>query len=64
MLRPLQTSSSHEDLFIERYQWLLSENSPVSYLDRVQTPLLILQGTSDDATALTHSDQVFVFLRS
>jgi len=24
MLRPLQTSSSHEDLFIERYSWLLS----------------------------------------
>ena len=40
------------------------ENSPVFYLDRVQTPLLILQGTSDDATNPTHSDQVFVFLRS
>jgi dipeptidyl aminopeptidase/acylaminoacyl peptidase len=40
------------------------ENSPVFYLDKVQTPLLIFQGTSDDATNPTHSDQVFVFLRS
>lgn len=40
------------------------ENSPVFYLNRVQTPLLILQGTSDDATHPTHSDQVFVMLRS
>jgi dipeptidyl aminopeptidase/acylaminoacyl peptidase len=40
------------------------ENSPVFFLDRVQTPLLILQGTSDEATDPTHSDQVFVFLRS
>lgn len=40
------------------------ENSPVFYLDKVETPLLILQGTNDDATAPFHSDQVFVFLRS
>jgi dipeptidyl aminopeptidase/acylaminoacyl peptidase len=40
------------------------ENSPVFYLDRVQTPLLILQGTADDTTNPAHSDQVFVFLRS
>lgn len=40
------------------------ENSPVFYLDKVETPLLILQGTEDDATAPFHSDQVFVFLRT
>jgi dipeptidyl aminopeptidase/acylaminoacyl peptidase len=39
------------------------ENSPVFYLDRIQTPLLILQGTKDDATQSHLSDQVFVFLR-
>ena len=39
------------------------ENSPVFYLDRVQTPLLIVQGTLDNAVAPFLSDEVFVALR-
>jgi dipeptidyl aminopeptidase/acylaminoacyl peptidase len=39
------------------------ENSPVFFLDKVQTPLLILQGTKDYASQTHLSDQVFVFLR-
>lgn len=39
------------------------ENSPVFYLDRVQTPLLIMHGTSDRNVAPFLSDQIFVFLR-
>jgi dipeptidyl aminopeptidase/acylaminoacyl peptidase len=39
------------------------ENSPLFYLDRVQTPLLIIHGTSDPTTPLSETGQVFVGLR-
>lgn len=39
------------------------ENSPIFYLDRVQTPLLIVHGTEDSATAPFLADEVFVGLR-
>ncbi len=45
--------------FRERY----IENSPIFYLDRVQTPLLIVHGTEDTAVAPFLSDEVFVGLR-
>jgi dipeptidyl aminopeptidase/acylaminoacyl peptidase len=39
------------------------ENSPVFYLDRVTTPLLIIHGTSDPFVPSVSSDAVFVGLR-
>jgi dipeptidyl aminopeptidase/acylaminoacyl peptidase len=39
------------------------ENSPIFYLDRVETPLLIVQGANDDAVAPFSADEVFVGLR-
>ncbi len=39
------------------------ENSPIYYLDRVQTPLLIIHGGSDQAVAPWLADEVFVGLR-
>jgi dipeptidyl aminopeptidase/acylaminoacyl peptidase len=39
------------------------ENSPIFYLDRVNTPLLIVQGTSDRVTTPNHSEEIFVGLR-
>jgi dipeptidyl aminopeptidase/acylaminoacyl peptidase len=39
------------------------ENSPMWYLDRVQTPLLILHGDADDAVPVWHADQVFVGMK-
>jgi len=39
------------------------ENSPIFYLDRVATPLLIVQGTEDTAVAPFLADEVFVGLR-
>ncbi len=39
------------------------ENSPVLYLDRVQTPLLIVHGTNDDAVSVHLAEEVFVDLR-
>ncbi len=39
------------------------ENSPVFYLDRVQTPLLIVHGSRDRAVGAFLGDQVFVGLR-
>ena len=39
------------------------ENSPVLYLDRVQTPLLIVHGSEDDAVAVHLAEEVFVDLR-
>ena len=39
------------------------ENSPIYYLDRVQTPLLIIQGTADLQVQSFISDEVFVSLR-
>jgi dipeptidyl aminopeptidase/acylaminoacyl peptidase len=45
--------------FRERY----IENSPVFYLDRVDTPLLIVHGAEDNAVASFLADEVFVGLR-
>jgi dipeptidyl aminopeptidase/acylaminoacyl peptidase len=39
------------------------ENSPIFYFDRIQTPLLIVQGTDDTAVAPFIGDQTFVALR-
>ena len=39
------------------------ENSPIFFLDRVETPLLIVHGTNDDAVAAFLADEVFVGLR-
>ncbi len=39
------------------------ENSPFFYLNRVETPLLILHGTSDPTVPVFLADQVFVSLR-
>src|SRR5215470_10703316 len=39
------------------------ENSPVFFLDRVQTPLLITHGTKDVGVPIFLADQVFVDLR-
>jgi len=45
--------------FRERY----IENSPVFYLDRVETPLLIVHGAEDTAVHAFLADEVFVGLR-
>ena len=39
------------------------ENSPVFYLDRVQTPLLLFHGALDSATPAFMSEEMFVGLR-
>ena len=39
------------------------ENSPIFYLDRVQTPLFIVHGTEDSTVAPFLADEVFVGLR-
>jgi len=39
------------------------ENSPIFFFDRVQTPLLIIQGTADRQVMAARSDEVFVSLR-
>jgi dipeptidyl aminopeptidase/acylaminoacyl peptidase len=39
------------------------ENSPIFYLDRVETPLLIVQGSEDDASPAFLADEIFVGLR-
>lgn len=39
------------------------ENSPIFYLDKVQTPLFIVHGTEDTAAAPFLADEVFVGLR-
>jgi len=45
--------------FRERY----AENSPVFYLDRVETPLLVVQGSEDTGVASFLGDQIFTALR-
>jgi dipeptidyl aminopeptidase/acylaminoacyl peptidase len=45
--------------FRERY----IDNSPFFYLDRIETPLLIIHGTHDVAVSSFLGDQVFVGLR-
>ncbi len=39
------------------------ENSPFFYLDRVQSPLLVVQGTKDATTAPFLADELYVALR-
>jgi dipeptidyl aminopeptidase/acylaminoacyl peptidase len=39
------------------------ENSPIFYLDRVETPLLIVQASKDTAVAPFQGDEAFVDLR-
>ena len=45
--------------FRERYE----ENSPFFYLDRVETPLLVVQGSEDTGVASFLGDQIFTALR-
>jgi dipeptidyl aminopeptidase/acylaminoacyl peptidase len=40
------------------------ENSPFFYLDRVETPVLLLHGVLDDAVPVYASDETFTALRS
>lgn len=69
-----QDGSTHGMTIMEKGQglmggtpWELREryiaNSPYFFLDRVQTPLLILHGTGDDTARSTGGDEVFVGLR-
>jgi dipeptidyl aminopeptidase/acylaminoacyl peptidase len=44
----------HRDRFIE--------NSPLFYLDRVTTPILLMHGTTDDAAFIHEADEVFLSL--
>ena len=39
------------------------ENSPLFYLDRIETPLLIVHGEADTTVPSAQSDEVFVGLR-
>lgn len=39
------------------------ENSPLFFFDKVQTPVLIIQGTADVQVMVARSDEVFVSLR-
>jgi dipeptidyl aminopeptidase/acylaminoacyl peptidase len=45
--------------FRERY----IENSPLFYLDRIETPVLIVHGADDTAVASFLGDELFVSLR-
>jgi len=45
--------------FRERY----IENSPIFYLDRVETPLLIVQGERDEIVSESLADELFVDMR-
>ncbi len=45
------------------FRSLYVENSPIFYLDRVKTPLLILHGSKDTNVAPFLSDEIFVGLR-
>lgn len=46
-----------------KYRDRYVENSPVFYLDRVETPLLILHGGADTTVAPFLADELFVMLR-
>ena len=46
-----------------KYRERFVENSPLFYLDRVQTPILILQGTDDEATPTFLADELFASLQ-
>lgn len=44
----------HRDRYIE--------NSPLFYLDRVTTPILLMHGSTDDAVAVHEADEIFISL--
>lgn len=46
-----------------QYRERYLENSPVLYLDRVQTPLLIIQGTKDAGAKDFYSNEIFMNLQ-
>ncbi len=46
-----------------KYRERYLENSPVFYLDRVKTPLLIIQGTEDPSGKDVYSNEIFMNLR-
>ena len=46
-----------------KYRERFIENSPLFYLDKVQTPILVLQGTDDEATPQFLADELFASLR-
>jgi dipeptidyl aminopeptidase/acylaminoacyl peptidase len=46
-----------------QFRYRYTENSPVYYLDRVETPLLLVQGAGDTAVHSFLADQVFVDMR-
>jgi dipeptidyl aminopeptidase/acylaminoacyl peptidase len=46
-----------------QYRERYLENSPVFYLDRVQTPLLIIQGAKDPGAKDFYSNEIFMNLR-
>ena len=46
-----------------KYRERFVENSPLFYLDRVQTPVLILQGTEDEASPAFLADELFASLQ-
>ena len=47
-----------------QYRYRYIENSPVFYLDRIQTPLLLLHGELDNAVPSFLADEIFVGLRN
>lgn len=46
-----------------KYRERYLENSPVFYLDRVQTPLLIIQGNEDPSGRDVYSNEIFMNMR-
>lgn len=46
-----------------KYRERYLENSPVFYLDRIQTPLLIIQGSEDPSGKDVYSNEIFMNLR-
>jgi dipeptidyl aminopeptidase/acylaminoacyl peptidase len=46
-----------------QYRSTYIENSPLFYLYKVETPLLIVHGALDDSVPATEADSVFVSLR-
>lgn len=46
-----------------QYRERYIDNSPIYYLDRIKTPLLIVHGTEDQAVAPFLADEIFVGLR-
>ena len=46
-----------------QYRSRYLENSPIFYFDRIQTPVLVVQGALDATNPVHLADQVFVALR-